>query len=382
MGRTILVAFRPLGSLHLYGAGLRAAFSRGPGAIPREEPLLPRLETLLGILAAAVYTSSASGGGGLDCSSAAKKGWEEVVLRRVLEALGLAGNGEETYIVGPLLHVTYRSGGEDHSAVYINASSGLLATSMCGQSEDCCIGKWVELAKELKKAKAKAVPREIVEEEAKAKKEWSSVKDKCFVNAEKIATRRVGVSLSPASKTAEHGLIYSLPEIDYAAAARADASAVSTRIVIAFIASRGGGGAPSLPAMVPRVGPRGPPARLEIQEVPDPPTSTAQKEYAIAVTNTPLALVEQQGATPLPHPSPPAPPLEQHTRSYATALCGVPLKDPPAPSLWPGTVIKLPPDRAHSLGVERCYTIGGARACLVYAPTKKLLERLSKLAGR
>lgn len=300
----LVVRVKPLSGLRLHGAGDRSARTPGPGAIPGEEPLLPRVETLLGLLAGTRWRLE---GRGWSCTD-----WWSCVMNKAEEMLC---RGELEYVTGPFLVTRTETG----TRVYVNAATALLELS--GLSDYLYAA--MLLAKEARaytpgermrlRRQAAEVLRKLREEEK-------------LVPSDAVAQRLTGIALDPSTRTTRHGLIYSQARVDYAALGK-DPEV----ILVARCASE--------PVVLDRV-----PAALRPRSAPvmiraEPVTLPCLGSDAPALVLSPSPLDPgEAGSLVAVHPWPPRPPLEQLAKAYQPEPWRHE-KTGPAPALWPGTII-------------------------------------------
>ncbi len=187
---------RPLGTVNLPVLGDRAPWTHGPAMVLREYGLLPPLHTLLGALAAKYW--ALRGGGG--CS-----GWRSCVAEPAARLLcGSDADPHGVRIYGPFL-VTARN-------VYIDATAALIPIH--GEKGDC-LDRYLEAARLIREAAQALLPAKRAQLHRRARELLSG----CTIGAERVAWAAEHVGLQPRTKTAAHGLLYSMAKADYYALA-------------------------------------------------------------------------------------------------------------------------------------------------------------------
>ncbi|NPA05305.1 MAG: hypothetical protein GXO09_04355 [Crenarchaeota archaeon] len=322
-----LLALGVPGHIRLHGAGDRLPRSPGPGAIPSEEPLLPRLETLLGALAAAWWARN-PGGGCID--------WVSCVLK---PASGMLCYGCLEYVAAPLL-VARLAGDENRVKVYIDVAAGLLDADYLDDYVEAArllglAGEVLDSHQRVLEAYKEYVER--VEEAAEIKKKlWG----RGLIPAARVLRRVTHISIGYGRRAVEHGLIYSLPWIDYLGAV-SDAVGEAVRdvwVVLPYQCS-------SLPREgldgdVLWLGVRHAAARVRVLGL-EAGLAVDSHGASIVLSQQPLRGVESIGALRAVHPWRPRPSLESLASSYRP-LGRLHAKTRQRPALWQGTVILKP----------------------------------------
>jgi len=370
----LVVELRPAGPLRLHGSGDRSAWSPGPGAIPGEEPLLPRLETLVGMLADTAYRAGCT-------PSCGCKDWCSCSLAAAAHLLYGTGSASAA-LLGPLLVAETRENGEKKTRVYINVSTGLL--DLDG------LPAWAEAAKLLAMAWGALLPSHASRLAEEARNSLQELEEKSlYIPAWRLASRPTSVALDPQRKAASHGLIYSLARVDLrggleaalkAALSRQGVEARVERVrIVAVSLGWGPGHAPCTAEWASSLGPKSTPvyvrlARLEALNTPakspEEILSECTRETCIALTPAPIEPGGWAGYAI--HPRPPGPPLEVYARAYGTTGPGF-AKDKPRPSYWPGTLLKGYRDPG-----SMCSSCNTPRLQLVHTPTLELLNRVGE----
>jgi|GEM_PF-5471357 len=214
---TTLLKFRLLKPvLNLYGPGDRGPGGGGPASFPGEEPLLPRLETLIG----AAGVSVAEKHGLVDFFDRVQT-YEEY-LERIEDLLGL-GRG---VFIGPFLLVETPEDGE--KGVYVDVGTGLL--KIIEKKEDN-----ITISRSYNKYSYKSrILYEIDEMDSRDTilrppsalfREISPYTPETddrsllpgYVAREDILIYRTGIALDRREKRPKEHMIYTLPRIDYSA---------------------------------------------------------------------------------------------------------------------------------------------------------------------
>ncbi len=192
---TLLLAYRLTGPLWPTGPGDRLPASPAPGAVPRGEPLLPRLETLL----YALTPHAKALGAKVDHVKTCEK-----MLDEIIRTLFDSDFDSKAVVAGPLLLAGTRSG----PRLYINAATHLLDLE--------ALDEYVEIARAALEALEDPNPsrRRRTLSEAKARIEELEEKG-LLVPWEMLAKRRQRVALRHDTKTAAHGLIFTETRVDY-----------------------------------------------------------------------------------------------------------------------------------------------------------------------
>ncbi len=331
--------YTPLSGLRLFGAGDRSARSPAPGAMPRDEPLLPRLETLLGSMAN-VY----AGLRGLRCTS-----WGSCVLAAALRLL----LGEEVRglcaVSPPMLVVWTRSG---EQRVYIDAGSWLLRVD----SGEALHG-YMGAAELLYRSLTEQLPRRRLEAEEEAEDAIRElIEEGSLIPFYAVSRRLTHVAVNPVSKTAVYNLLYSLPWVSYNTVAMPPGGealeTLRARIVVLAACSNG---EPQGLDTVATLGPKSAPSRLYTRALPGGAADTlldAPEQPpggSLVASLQPLASCCPKAI----HPGNPSP-LELHVAAYRTSpTYGAPPETtPPRPALRPGTLLLSPPN------ARNCYLAG------------------------
>ncbi len=301
----LVVRIKPLSRLRLHGAGDRSARTPGPGAIPGEEPLLPRIETLLGLLAS---TSWRLEGAEWSCTS-----WDDCVMEK---AEKLLCNDGLKYIVGPFL-VTRTISGEIR--VYLNASTVLLELSG--------LRDYLYAAELLREAATAYTPGEKKRLRRQAGEVLQGLAEQGKLVADNaIAQRLTGIALSHTTRTTIHGLIYSQAHVDYTVLGK------DTEIILVAKCVAEPKTLDEIPV---DLRPRSAPVILQVDTANLPCIAAATP--AIVLSPSPISL-DGIGSLVAVHPLPPRPPLEQLAKAYKPEPWKHE-KTQPIPALWPGTII-------------------------------------------
>ncbi len=168
------VSFQPINLLRVRGAGDRLAYAPGPGAVLSDDPLLPRLETIIGAIVNAL---------GLE--------YELYSHEEMVEAI--FGKGAKVY--GPFL-VKERE-------VYANVRIGYL------KLERNCLDKYFGAFEYLNNSVM--FPKDF-DELKSFKKEMKDCG--CLVFPERFVFRSTHVALDYSRKSAQFGLLYSMSALD------------------------------------------------------------------------------------------------------------------------------------------------------------------------
>ena len=326
----VAAVLSPLSGFRLFGAGERTARAPAPGAVPREEPLLPRLETLLGALAARYWL----GVGGGCCGQ-----WGGCVAGPALELL-IGGAGGVCAVSPPLLTTRVYIEGEGwETRIYVDASTWLLRVDNIDSLE-----RYVEAAGLLLRARRELLPGHKLKAEQQAKDIIERlVENADLVPAWAVSRRLTHIALQRDTKTAEHGLLYSLPRVSYNTlytTPRGRKIMLTTPRLVLLAACTSGTPA-SLDTLL-TVGPRGGPARLQtlganeetahtLLDAPEEPPAEA-----IVASLQPARSHCREAA----HPGLPVP-IELHAAAYRErpGTAEPPDTTPPHPALRPGTVL-------------------------------------------
>jgi hypothetical protein len=304
----LLAEFKPAYMVRLHGAGDRLAWSPGPGTIPGEEPLLPRIETLLGALAAVAHEM------GKACSTC--DNWCRCVLEAAAELLGLT----EAVVYGPFLVAD--------SKVYVNVGTGLLELG--------ALREWVSMAERVRKALNNSLPLERSQAIRKVNDTLESLqRGRLYIDDTKLVQREVSVTLNPHRKGAAYGLIYSQSSIDYRGTLGGDAR---ISLLVEPLEDRS-----STPdeGLVARIGVRHSYAEIRIKTIEAkatlPPFNTSSSHYAVVITPAPRTIIRCE-TTPAIHPITVKPRVIVHASSYS--ITGIFAKTRPEPRILPGTVVE------------------------------------------
>ncbi len=377
MAEARLVRVLPLAGLHLQGAGGRAALEPAPGAVTREEPLLPRLETLLGLLASRMLESSGAGG----CSG---DWWSCTAASAARLACGDGDKAEVTF-TGPLLAVTLRTrrdrGREERMQLYINAGTALLAVE--------ALHAYLDAALAAREAAETLNPRRRAELRAEAGKKLADLQRRGhLLPAETLLARWTGVALNPRRGSVEYGHLYTRPRIDYRIPLP-DAVVEKAEIILVACCKTQDNSSGHLEWLA-GLGPRSPPVRARLEPLQDNGICSQlhnidTTKTRIALTPTPLSectlsSAEQPLKLTAIHPRRPPPPLELLAASYSTSnIKGLPeavRKTKPRPSLWPGTIILE--DGGNTVEDPEERTINSLKVRLVRAPPVELVESMAR----
>ncbi len=330
--------YTPLSGLRLFGAGDRSARSPAPGAVPRDEPLLPRLETLLGSMAA-VYAELR----GLRCTS-----WESCVLIAALRLLLGEEVGGLCAVSPPMLVAETRSG---EQRVYMDAGSWLLRVDS-GKA----LRGYIGAAELLYRSLVEQLPRRRLEAEEKVEDVIHGlIEEGSLIPFYAVSRRLTHVAINPASKTTVYNLLYSLPWISYnTVATQPGGKALETlraRIVVIAACSKG---EPQSLDTTATLGPKSTPSRLRIRASPSGAADTLLGAPEQPPGGSLVASLQPLACCPKAiHPGNPAP-LELHVAAYRTSpRYGAPPETTPLrPALRPGTLLLSPPN------ARNCYVAG------------------------
>ena len=168
------VSFQPINLLRVRGAGDRLAYAPGPGAVLSDDPLLPRLETIIGAIVNAL---------GLE--------YELYSHEEMVEAI--FGKGAKVY--GPLL--------VKEGEVYANVRIGYL------KLERSCLDRYFRAFEYLNNNVM--FPKNF-DKLKSFKKEMEN--DKCLLVPEEFAFKVTHVALDYSRKSAQFGLLYSMSVLD------------------------------------------------------------------------------------------------------------------------------------------------------------------------
>ena len=342
------IVFEPLQALRLHGSGDRVAREQAPGAIPGEEPLLPRLETLIGALASLAYRT------GLVSDDASGRGdWCEYSLGAAAKLLGCTSPG--SWITGPFL--VARGISTSNKRVFINVSTGLLDAD--------AVDEWVEIAAELREAAAKTLPRERhwARMEA-AERIQRLIEEGKLVPWYAVTQRFTSVALEPRTKSAMYNLVYTYTRI-HVHIVPAETGLYPAGI--ALIAQCNASGEKHVPTSIVSLGPRSTPALLLATRLGPETIPEDNEPPYIAVSNAPLWSSIDYAI----HPLPPGPGLEAHARAYHTEYGKGFRKDRARASLWPGTVITQ--KKQDNKDTQPCENTPALR----HAPSTKLIKKIT-----
>ena len=205
---TYLLVYRLHGPLMLTGPGDRLPALPAPGAVPRGEPLLPRIETLLGALAPIAIRET--GREPRDCLE---------VYDIIAEWL-TGGTNDEIRITGPFLRLkTTKS-----TRVYINVTSHLLEVLEFVNAENQTkkpYVDYVDIALRLDKALREPNPSKRYKMLENVNLKIRKLEDKgVLIPWEAIMQRRQRIALDYSRKSVVHGYLYSESIADYTAIAK------------------------------------------------------------------------------------------------------------------------------------------------------------------
>ncbi len=198
----VSVMIKPLEKIILRGTGDKVAGAPGYGSIVGDEPVLPRLETLLGLMASIYYEETGAGASG---------DWGSVVAEKAVELV--APGASEAMIYGPFLEVE-ASGG--HS-VFINVGAGLL------RLDGCCVDRFIELYRAASRILSEAVPRGKISVLGKHRdiiNEMRSGEPPCLIDQGLLRSYETGIALDRFMKVTgvtpeTYGMMYRRMTIDY-----------------------------------------------------------------------------------------------------------------------------------------------------------------------
>ena len=311
---TVAALFRPLGTVNLPVLGDRAPWTHGPAMVLREYGLLPPLHTLLGALAAKYW--ALRGGGG--CSD----WWSCVAAPAARLLCGSGADPRGVRVYGPFL-VTARG-------VYIDATTALLRVH--GGDGDC-LDRYLEAASLIQEAAAALLPAR----RARLRRQAAEKLQGCIAEAERVAWVAEHVGLQPLSKTAAHGLLYSMAKADYYALAEGTPA-------VAVTATCPGQASDGEHLGLARVGPRGSIHVLAIHRLTAEPQGGGSQAPLVVTSPAPMnpgASACEQAIHPLG-----AKTTTIIVKSYSISASSGYTKHLPAPAYTPGTVL---PTGGHSL---------------------------------
>ena len=195
------VSFEPLTLLRVRGAGDRLAYAPGPGAVLSDDPLLPRLETIIGAIVSA-----------LDLEP------ELYSHEEMVEAVF----GKGTKVYGPFLLKEDEK--EKKDEVYVNIKVAYLKLN------ERCLNKYFKAYDFLKKnilfpkefdeiKSLKSTLEGTSNDEENEKKRFKSMldkenEDKCLLDPKALAFKSTHVALDYRRKSAHFGLLYSMSTLD------------------------------------------------------------------------------------------------------------------------------------------------------------------------
>ncbi len=245
-----LITYKPLGRIYTKGPGDRLPGITGPGQLPGYDPILPRLETLIGAYTALLYTR------GIAEKTGDKDSWREAVLGPFLSSIG---GGDNTRIYGPFLAVKYLGSGEVE--VFVDVLYGLL--SLKGLEE------YMEIYHMWKTYYNILEPMKRYRERFDIEKSISRLmngEERLFINREKLLAHETGIMIDPESKTTGHGktagMIYSLTSIDLAGSISRAKRRIVGEVSIVLLA-KGTGGGTAIEKELVGIGPHRRPALLK-----------------------------------------------------------------------------------------------------------------------
>ncbi len=363
---TRIIRIKPAGTtLKLHGAGDRLPWAPGPGAIPSEEPLLPRIETIVGMLASIWYSQVCSSSTGI--SQQRCRDWCTCTAHQAGRLIRVCG---VTEIVGPFLvaKIRYLNGDED-TRVYINATTGLLDVEG--------IDRWVEAAELIRETSRSLFPRN----RHYLRKEVSNILTELmdgnegtplYISAEELSQKMTKVSLDHTLKTARYGMIYSTPGIDLIGGLKAalahKATLESLSIVVLAINVEGHTDEwRHITTVATPLGPKGSPVIVRIEGTSEELETYEDTRYSIALTPAPVTSYTVSAV----HPRPPRPPLELYTVAYriSNGTSTKFTKGDPTPAYWPGTVLE-------NYAEKKTCTIDRLAIMISYATSITLIKKI------
>ena len=340
MGLYIL-SYRVAGPLMLMGPGDRLPASPAPGAVPRGEPLLPRIETLIGALAPIAIGELRGGRPPGSCDE---------VPRIVAEWLT---GGACLTVAGPFLRLRTRRG----TRVYVNVYTHLLDLE--------ALDKYVELF-ELKleafHTPNPSLRHRLLDQAAALVEELED--EGLLIPWEAVAQRRQRHALNYSTKTVIHGHLFTETRIDYTQipAYLKDVNSMSKKHEEDDGETEGGlvveppelillVAAPRLSEVKASVSltPLKTPARLEVREAQGPEHLLAGcGDELLVLSNSPIELYECRAL----HPLNPRPKITIHATTCRT--CTGFSKTEPREAYQPGTMLYeceecTPLEQCHAL---------------------------------
>ncbi len=214
----LILSFTPLTSLYLQGYGDRTPNTPGPGQIPGRDPLLPRIETLIGGVVDYYYRTMLPQLKPCRINSSDECSWENRVFNPFLDFLCL-NRVDITGIYGPFLILEYKTveSGKLEKIVFIDVDEGLLDTGVTRNFEG--INGYRELYELWRKYHREIFPldRYIVMEEIRGKKE--DITRNFMVSRIELVRSETGIMIDPSMKSTGtgivRGMIYGRSSIDY-----------------------------------------------------------------------------------------------------------------------------------------------------------------------
>ncbi len=208
--KLFLISFKPLTSLYLQGYGDRTPHTPGPGQIPGRDPLLPRIETLIGAIVDYYYRSNRVCDSGNECS------WDKRVFKYFLKCLGL-NRDELIGIYGPFLTAKYGANDEIHTDVFIDVGEGLLNIWSSMEHADVInnyielYNLWIGYYEETFPRKRYTILKSIYDKRRDIEKH--------LVSRETLIRHETGIMINPLTKSTGtgkvRGMIYGRSSIDY-----------------------------------------------------------------------------------------------------------------------------------------------------------------------
>ena len=267
--------------------------TRGPGdMLPRastiasiyETPILPRLETLVGLITRTVIETrikdieSELRSAGYNYSTTSEK-WEYTVYHVFVKYLGVSK------IKGPVLVISRDNRDNENKEYYVNIGLGLLKINNKRQ----CPSMYSELAKKVWESirEANVLEKYRITREVEEKLN-ELVEKECMVYPHPLTS--TGISLDNTSKSTRHGLIYSYILQDYTGLTHGKSYTVGILVDADTGKTQDLVGSGITVSM----GPRGRPAILVEEKIDKNPCClgfTNSSEPKIAITPLPLALV-------------------------------------------------------------------------------------------
>ncbi|NPA69667.1 MAG: hypothetical protein GXO26_02585 [Crenarchaeota archaeon] len=205
--------------LILHGPGDRGIGSGGPASFPGEEPLLPRLETLIGSLGIALASSSSP-----DIFELSRPKDYNEYLEKITEML--LGTNTNILYYGPFLHVK-TIGNED--AVYIDIGTGLLkllekrngSVSIANTYREYCraaidlISSAIKPVENPCKGISLTTPLKMTRIGRYIPKNETAYTLPDYISRDNILQYNTKIGLNRRTKTAKERMIYTEPVIDY-----------------------------------------------------------------------------------------------------------------------------------------------------------------------